>query len=63
MRDWTLLLVATLLLIGGGAKAAVDGSLEDLSSALLAAGMVVLGSWVAMEVRKYKDKGNDEPKD
>lgn len=63
MRDWPLLLVATLLLLGGGVKAAADGDLDSLSGSLLTAGMVVLGAWITVEVRRNKDTRNDEPKD
>lgn len=63
MKDWPLLLVAAALLIGGGTKAAVAGELDGLASALLASGLVVLGAWLTVEVRRNKDARNDEPKD
>lgn len=57
MRDWPLLLVATLLLIGSAIKAAANDGNDDLSIALLAAGLICLGAWIAVEVRNRKDRG------
>ena len=52
MTRLPLLLAASLLLIGGAVERARDGT-----EAILAAGLVTLGAWVATEVHdRWKDR-------
>jgi hypothetical protein len=49
VRHVTPLLAAALLLIGGGYSYAVDETVPGV--ALLSAGLITLGAWLALEVR------------
>lgn len=49
------LLAAAGLLIGGSIEATEEG----LSAGLFAAGFIVLGSWLAMEIRAHRKKEKD----
>lgn len=49
------LLAAAALLIGGMAQAQNEG----LSAALFAAGFIVLGAWLAMEIRAHRRDKED----
>lgn len=50
------LLSAAALLIAGMVEAANEG----LSAALFAAGFILLGAWLAMEIRAHRRKENDD---
>lgn len=51
------LFAAAGLLIAGAFDAETN---ERLSAALFAAGFIVLGAWLAMEIRAHRRKENDD---
>ena len=57
MKGPLSLATALGLLIGGGVETARDDG--TTGTALLAAGLIVLGAWLAVEIRK--DKHDDTP--
>ena len=62
MRHLTPLIAATLLLMGGATTYVSDETVVGI--ALLSAGLIVLGAWIAVEVRKNQDDPrNDTDKD
>jgi len=52
--SWPLLLMAAAMLIGGSVRVA-QADVDRDGIALLSAGFVVLGAWVATEVLRRKD--------
>lgn len=53
-RAWPFLAVAAATLIIAGVRARMDGVADPIVAALLAAGLIVLGAWIALEARKGK---------
>ena len=54
VKHFTPLMAAAALLIGGGYSYAIEETVTGI--ALLAAGLVVLGVWLALEVKNKDDK-------
>lgn len=52
------LATAVVLLVGGGVERA--RSAGDTGVALLAAGLVTLGAWLALEVQSYRGRDRDD---
>ena len=60
-RSWPLLLVAAVLLVSAGTRAVLVGGIGELSAALLSAGLMLLGAWVAVEVsRCYAGRSEEQ---
>lgn len=53
MRHLTPLIAAALLLIGGSTSYASDETVVGIS--LITAGLIILGCWITVEVRKNQD--------
>jgi hypothetical protein len=54
LKRWPLLMVSTVLLLGAAISAIREG-FDGLALGLFSGGMVVLGAWLAMEVRNHDD--------
>jgi hypothetical protein len=59
LRSLPLLLAAALLCVGGAVRVAQSGQEEGY--ALLAAGLVILGGWAALEFHTWRHHDRDEP--
>ena len=59
-QAWPVLLVAAALLVAASIRAVQNDGIGDLSAALLAAGLMLMGSWVAVEVSRYYAGRNEE---
>lgn len=52
-RTWPLFLAAAVTLIAGGVRAAMTDTTSDtIAAVLLAVGLVLLGVWIATELRQ-----------
>jgi len=55
-RPWPQLALATAILLGAGGRAHLEGAADGITGAGIAAGMIVLGVWLALEVQHYSQR-------